>query len=167
MISSVVILVISMVLAGFIDRLGGSLFVYIQSLYAFFAPPFGAIFVLGVLFRRINGQGAMAAVFLGFGLGIVMKLYIQLDPHHVTWLEPYSMQSIVNWGFCVVVCVGVSVVTARPRGEQITDQLTFNWKKLNIFSNLGETWYTHVVLWWGVFVVGVVAMIVAFSGVFL
>ncbi len=82
MVSSVVILAISIVIAGFINRLGGSLFVYIQSLYAFFAPPFGAVFLLGVLWRRINGLGALTAVSMGFVLGIAMKLYVQFVPGH-------------------------------------------------------------------------------------
>ena len=57
MVSSVVVLIISIIMAGSIERLGGSLFIYIQSLYAFFAPPFGAVFLLGVLWRRINAPG--------------------------------------------------------------------------------------------------------------
>lgn len=167
MISSVVILIVSIVLAGFIGRLGDSLFVYIQSLYAFFAPPFGAIFLLGVLFRRINGIGAMAAVFLGFGFGIAMKVYVQIVPDHVAWIEPYSMQAIINWAFCVVVCIGVSLATAPPRPEQVTDQLTFNWTKLNIFDELGEAWYKSVVLWWLLFVVMVLGLVLMFSGLVL
>jgi SSS family solute:Na+ symporter len=167
MASSVVILIISIVIAGFINRLGGSLFVYIQSLYAFFAPPFGAVFVLGVLWRRINGPGAVVAVILGFLLGIGMKLYVQFVPDHVTWIEPYSMQGIVNWAFCVVVCITVSLLTPPPRPEQVTDQLTFNWQRLNIFSDLGERWYTSVVTWWGLFVVLILALFILFSGLFL
>ena len=127
MISAVIILVVSIVLAGFIDRISGSLFIYIQSLYAFFAPPFGAVFLLGILFRRINGPGALVAVVSGFTFGIAMKLYIQYVPDHVQWLEPYAMQGIVNWGFCVIVCVIVSLSTPAPRPEQVTDQLSFNW----------------------------------------
>ncbi len=164
MISSAVILVISIVLAGFIDRLGGSLFVYIQSLYAFFAPPFSAVFILGVLWRRINGPGAVVAVILGFLLGIAMKLYVQFVPGHWAWIEPYSMQGIVNWAFCTLVCIAVSLMTAPPRPEQITDQLTFNWRKMNIFSDLGDHWYTSVITWWSLFVLLIVALILAFSG---
>ena len=77
MASSVIVLIVSIIVAGFIDQFGGSLFIYIQSLYAFFAPPFGAVFLLGVLWRRINGPGAVAAVFAGFVFGIAMKLYVQ------------------------------------------------------------------------------------------
>ena len=164
--SSVVILVISIVLAGFISRLEGSLFVYIQSLYAFFAPPFAAIFLLGILWRRINGQGATAAVILGFTVGILMKIYVQF-PGHPAWLEPYTMQSIVNWSFCVAVCIAVSLATPKPAPEQVSDKLTFNWKKLNIFDELGAHWYSSVLLWWGLFAVIIVALMLLFSGLYL
>jgi SSS family solute:Na+ symporter len=164
--SSVVILIVSITLAGFIGKLQGSLFIYIQTLYAFFAPPFSAVFVLGILFRRINGQGATAAVILGFLLAILIKVYLLL-PGHPLWLEPYSMQGIVNFGFCTAVCIVVSLLTPRPAPEKVTDQLTFNWKKLNIFDELGTKWYNSVLLWWLLFVSIVIALVITFSGLYL
>jgi len=77
------------------------------------------------------------------------------------------MQGIVNWAFCVVVCIAVSYLTQPPRAEQITDQLTFNWQKLNILSELGDRWYTSVITWWGIFVTTILALFVLFSGLFL
>lgn len=49
---ALIILAVSIVLGGFVGKLGGSLFEYIQSLYAFFAPPFAAVFGLGILWRQ-------------------------------------------------------------------------------------------------------------------
>ncbi len=166
-VSSVIILAISIVLAGYIGRLKGSLFVYIQTLYAFFAPPFSAVFLLGILYRRINAKGAIVAVFTGFALGILMKLYVQFVPGHAIWIEPFAMQGILNWAFCTVVCVIVSWLTPPPAPEQITDQLTVSWRKLNIFSELGDRWYTSVVLWWAVFAIVILGLIVIFSGRFM
>ena len=163
-VSSVVVMVIAAVLAGFIGRLGGSLFLYIQSLYAFFAPPFAAVFLLGILLRRINGPGATTAVILGFLLGIGLKAYVQFAPSHPRWLEPFQMQAAINWAFCVIVCIVVSLLTPNPRPEQVTDQLTINWQRLNIFGQLGRRWYTSVCLWWGLFVAIVALLIVVFSG---
>jgi len=173
-ISSVVVLAIAIILGGFIGRIGGNLFVYIQTLYAFFAPPFSAVFLLGILWKRINAPGAMWAVFLGFVFGIAMKVYIQFDvairetfpavPLHPTWLEPYGNQSAINWFFCTVLCIAVSLATSPPPPEQTTDQLTFNWKKMNIFDNLGKHWYTSVITWWGLFVLAILALLVTFSG---
>lgn len=173
-VSSVVVLAIAITLGGFIGRIGGNLFVYIQTLYAFFAPPFSAVFLLGILWKRINTQGAVTAVFFGFLFGIAMKAYVQFDaalretfswlPQHPAWLEPYSNQGAINWAVCTVVCVAVSLLTAPPRPEQVTDQLTFNWQKMNIFSDLGNHWYTSVVTWWALFVLSILALLVVFSG---
>jgi SSS family solute:Na+ symporter len=165
--SSVVILVIAILLGGFIDRFKGSLFVYIQSLYAFFAPPFAAVFLLGILFRRINAQGATVAVIIGFIAGIAIKLYIQLSSSHPLWLEPFAMQAIVNWIICVIICVAVSLMTPAPGPEQVTDQLTVNWKKLNVFSELGTKWYNSVVFWWLIFAIVICGLIILFSGYYL
>ncbi len=162
--SSVAILAISIILGGFVGRIGGSLFVYIQSLYAFFAPPFSAVFLLGILWKRINAPGAITAVFLGFAFGILMKVYVQFNPIHPSWLEPYSNQSAINWAFCTVVCIVVSLLSAPPRPEQVTDQLTFNWRKMNIFHDLGNHWYTSVVTWWLLFVLLIFTLLVIFSG---
>ena len=163
MATSVVVLIVSIIMAGFIDQLSGSLFIYIQSLYAFFALPFGAVFLLGVLWRRINGPGAVTAVFTGFLFGIAMKVYVQFFDHPA-WIEPYAIQGILNWAFCVIVCTVVSLLTPRPRPEQVSDQLTVNWRKLNIFDDLGDTWYTSVVTWWALFVISIIALVVIFSG---
>ena len=164
MTTSVIILAISIVLGGFIGELGGSLFEYIQSLYAFFAPPFAAVFVLGILWRRINGAGALTTVILGFILGIAIKIYLNLATEPVAWLGPYANQASINWFFCLIVCISVSLLTSPPRPEQVTDQLTFNWRRMNIFDGLGDRWYTSVVTWWGLFVVTILTLFFLFSG---
>jgi SSS family solute:Na+ symporter len=164
--SSVVILVLAIILAGFIGQLEGSLFVYVQTLYAFFAAPFAAIFLLGILFRRINGQGATAAVIVGFAFGAALKIYVEL-PGHVVWLEPFGMQAIFTWLVSMLTCVVGSLLTSRPSPEKVSDQVTFNWRKLNIFEDLGSRWYTHVVLWWGLFCVIIVLLMLVFSGAYL
>ena len=162
-VTSVIVLLVAIVLAGFIGQLGESLFVYIQTLYAFFAPPFSAVFLLGILWRRINAAGATAAVFSGFLLGIAIKAYVALFAHPY-WIEPYANQAALNWTFCMLVCVAVSLLTRPPTAEQVTDQLVFNWRKLNVFDNLGSRWYTSVVTWWLLFVATILTLVLIFSG---
>ncbi|MBN1292768.1 MAG: sodium/solute symporter [Candidatus Latescibacteria bacterium] len=161
---SVTVLIIAIGLAGMIGKLGASLFVYIQTLYAFFAPPFAAIFLLGIFWRRINSTGATAAVLLGFTLYIAMKLYVFLIPSHPVWIEPYGIQGAVTWSFCMIICIVFSLATKPPPEDRVTDLLVFNWEKLNIFSDLGTKWYNSVVLWWGLFALLVIMLIVTFSG---
>jgi len=167
--STVIILMISILLAGWVKNTNRPLFVYIQELYAFFAPPFSAVFLLGILSRRINARGAIAAVVFGFLFGIALKVYIGWAdvPEWLFWIRPFAMQGIINWAVCSILCVVVSLLTGRPRPEQVTNQLAFNWRRLNIFGELGTRWYNHVALWWALFVVLVVALSLAFSGLWL
>ena len=169
--SSTVVLLVAIVLGGFIGQLGGSLFEYIQSLYAFFAPPFAALFLLGILWKRINTTGATMTVVLGFLFGVGVKLYIQLAssypqelPEHPAWLEPYANQAAINWLLCVVICIVGSLFTRPPRPEQITDQVTLNWKRLAVLEKLGTRWYTSVLTWWALFVAAILTVMLVFSG---
>jgi len=164
--ATVFFLVISILLGCVINTIGSGLFVYIQELYAFFAPPFAAVFLLGILFKRINGIGASVAVVAGFTFGILMKVYVQLAANPIAVVEPFGNQALFNWVFCVVVCVAVSLATAAPKPEQVTDTLTINWRHLNIFSGLGDRWYNSVIFWWGGFAIIVFTLIIYFSGLF-
>lgn len=167
--ASAILLLVAILLGGMIGLLQQSLFVYIQTLLAFFAPPFAAVFLLGILFRRINSKGATAAVFSGFIFGILIKMYLVFWPdlfgaeaHKL--ISPFSNQAVIHWIFCVIVCVVVSLVTAPPDPEKVSDALTINWKKLNIFTELGDKWYQSVILWWGLFAVLILILIIIFSG---
>lgn len=165
---SVIVLTVAIVFGRFISFFEGSLFVYIQSLYAFFAPPFAAVFLLGILWKRINGAGALTAVILGFVFGIGMKVYVTIIPAasswHPAWLDPYSNQAAMNWVLCMVTCIAISLLTPRPAPERITDDVTVNWSKLNLFDDLGNHWYSSVVTWWLLFVLMVVGLLLTFSG---
>ena len=54
-------------------------------------------------------------------------------------------------------------MTAPPRPEQVTDDLTLNWRKMNIGGDLGNRWYNSVTLWWGLSVVLMIMFIFLFG----
>ena len=163
---SVVVMLIAIVLARYIERMGDGLFVYIQTMYAFFAPPFAAIFLFGIISRRINAAGATVAVFGGFAFGILLKLYVNLVPGHYTWLDPYTMQATVNWAFCALACIVVSYGTAPPPPEKITDQLTMNFRRINIAADLGGPFYRNVLFYWLIFIGCIIGLVILLSGNF-
>ncbi|XP_071957121.1 sodium/glucose cotransporter 4-like [Antedon mediterranea] len=49
---------------------GGQLFVYIQSLQSYFAPPIFTAFVMGVLWHRTNEKGAFWGLVIGIAMGV-------------------------------------------------------------------------------------------------
>jgi len=187
-VTTIIVLIMSIVLGIFIDRLKGQVFLYIQTLYAFFAAPFAAIFLLGLLWRRINNAGAVVAVFSGFGLGLSMKAYVALfgvfselslhpqgwyehfaslfftyAPSPPGWLSSFGNQALITWTFCAILCVVVSLLT--PAQENLDSSVFCNWKELHLGQGLGTRWYNHVVFWWGLWVAIICSLIYLFTGV--
>ncbi len=168
---TVIVLVVSIVMGIYISSLKASLFVYIQELFTYFAPPFSALFLLGTLWRRINGIGALTTAIVGLLFGLAMKVWLNLYvPEAGTslanlhaFLGPYANQGAVNWAFCMILCSVVSLLTPPPRPEQVTDELTFNWRAMDFGSGLGDHWYSSVTLWWGLSVVLMCLLAIVFS----
>ncbi len=168
MISTTVILVLSMVMAVFIKHFEGSLFIYIQLLYAFFAAPFSAIFVLGILSRRVNGYGALWAIGVGFTVSVLLKILYNAQapgtlPGIVELFRPFVMQASIVWAAAALTCATASRLRPPPTAEKVSDQLTLNFHKLNIFDNLGDSWRSNIVFWWALFFLIVVGLMVSFS----
>lgn len=101
---------------------GWFLFVIIQDVFAYIAPPFAVIFTLGILWKRANGKAALATVLAGFPFSIILQKYI--FPHLFS-LRPYDSylhRALISWAFCMVVMITVSLSTeppARKRTEGI------------------------------------------------
>ena len=55
---------------------GGGLYVYLQSVQGYLAPPITAVFLIGLFWSRINARGAVWALAGGFILGM-LKLICQ------------------------------------------------------------------------------------------
>jgi SSS family solute:Na+ symporter len=166
--TSSVIIVVSIIIAWMISTMKIGLFMYVQNLYSFFAPPFAAVFLLGILFKRINAKGATVAIFAGFIFAISLKLYLRYQPDLFgktvyDILYSFNNQAFFIWLFCVITCTIVSLITQPPKPQQVTDELAMNWRKMNIFSQLGDKWYTSVILWWGIFAACIISLVITFS----
>ena len=141
-----IILVGSILLGIAISNMQVSLFVYVQSAFTFFAPPFSAIFLLAAFWKRVDGTAALITVLAGFAFGIGVKILVEAGMAH-PFLEPYANQGAVNWAICMVLCTVLSLFTPDPRPEQVTDDLTFNWQKINMLEGAGGVWYKSVSFW--------------------
>ncbi len=160
-ISSIIILIISIALALVIQSLQGvSLFVYIQTLFTYFAPPFSAIFLLGILWKRINAKGATIAVFAGFAFRMILG-FVDIP---FKWLQAYEMQAIFTWAFSMIICIVFSLLTPAPPAEKVKASLVLDFKKLNLRTVVAKKWYQTVFFWWGLYVLLLLALFVIFSG---
>ena len=110
--------------------ISGQLYQYLQSVQAYISPPIAAVFLLGVLWRRVNAAGAMAALIGGFILG-VGRLIAELNRDGLTgWMHTYATINFLHFAvvlfvICVAILIGVSLVTAPPPPEKV-EGITFD-----------------------------------------
>jgi len=157
-----IVLILSMAMAPFIEKLGQGVFYYIQNLFAYFAPPFAAVFLVGILWKRANARAATLTI----PAGIVFSLFLEFVVFEY-WIlvgTAFLLRALYSWIFCVFLLVVVSLATPPPPPEKITDDVTVNWRTLASFKNLGSPWYRNLAFWWLVFAVGIIACYLCFSG---
>jgi SSS family solute:Na+ symporter len=108
------------------QNISGVLYEYLQSVQSYIAPPITAVFLLGIFFKRVNSQGAIATLLTGLFLAI-LRLVLELNK---ATLEPSSILhqfgtmnflTFACWFFlfCVALCVVVSLLTPAPSVEKI------------------------------------------------
>ena len=111
--SGTVILLLGIAIALIYSTQKDPLFVQVQRVFFFIAPPFAVIFTLGLLWRRANAAAAVATVALGFPFSAFLTLYA--FPHWA-FLKPYNTYqhpALVAWVFCMGVMIATSLVD-RP-----------------------------------------------------
>ncbi|GFR76873.1 sodium/glucose cotransporter 4, partial [Elysia marginata] len=113
---------------------GGQLFMYIQAVTGYIAPPISAIFILAVTVPRINEKGAFWGVVCGQIVGIT-RLVLDFvypkppcgeDDDRPTFVSKvhFTYFSVVVFGITAVVALVVSFLTKPQEGEEI-ENLTF------------------------------------------
>ncbi len=108
----------------FMKYISGELYHYIQSVQAYIAPPIAAVFLLGLFFKRINARGAMAALVGGFLLGMGRLIAEILKENLSGLLYAFANLNFLHFCIflfllCIVVMVGVSLLTPAPLYEKI------------------------------------------------
>lgn len=127
-----VIVLLGMLWIPIMQKIGGGvLYQYLQSVQAYIAPPITAVFLLGILWKRINAKGAIATLLFGL-LMATIRIIAEL-----TYLDngqlaegatgPLASFAAINFAHmaiymfvaCVVVCSVVSLATEKPSLERI------------------------------------------------
>lgn len=104
--------------------ISGQIYQYLQSVQAYISPPIAAIFLIGVLSRRMNSQGAIAALITGFVLGIA-RLILELTRDSLNGIfYQYAAINFLHFAFllflvCTLVLVIVSYFTSAPSAQKI------------------------------------------------
>jgi SSS family solute:Na+ symporter len=160
--ASVVTVVLGILIAIWLSAFGGGVFQYIQTLNAFFAPPFAAIFVLGLLTRRANATGALLAIIGGFTIGVLLKVAGTLLPMP-GWFYPFANQAAITWVSSMLLCMAGSSLPRRSSAPLPAAAVTLWDSAALLREGLGDVWYKNTVLWSVGFVVAIIGVMFYFS----
>jgi SSS family solute:Na+ symporter len=109
--------------------ISSQLYIYLQSVQAYIAPPIAACFLLGLFFRRLNGAGAITSLVTGFVLG-ALRLGLELAngtaktglPDGIwAWIAEINFLhfAVLLFAISTTVLVTVSLLTPAPAPAQI------------------------------------------------
>src|SRR5450755_2695863 len=130
-----VMVVLGLAWVPFIHLISSQLYIYLQSVQGYISPPIAACFVLGILWPRLNSQGAITSLLVGFVMGaarFVFELMDRAAGGHA--FDNAFLRGLVDMNFlhysilmfviCCAVLIGVSLVTPAPERKKLAG-LTF------------------------------------------
>lgn len=92
---------------------GIPLFVKVQNVFFFIAPPFSVIFCAGLLWRKATTRGALITIFTGFLFSWAFEHFIKGQQ------GVYLHRAFFDWCFCVVMMFIASSFSPAPPLEKV------------------------------------------------
>ncbi|CAF3660178.1 unnamed protein product [Adineta steineri] len=112
-----------------IQMQGSELYIYMQQVIGFLAPPIACIYILAVLWTRTNEQGAFAGLMVGFVFGVI-RMVLEFSKHGPLCGEidkrfwfirniNFMYYALFLFWLTFFTCVIVSLCTPPPTKEQL------------------------------------------------
>ena len=154
------------------------LYDYLQGVQGYLAPPIFTVFVFGIFNRRLNSKGCLAALIVGFVLGVFrLAVDTPVSLHLAGFADGYAPGSflwIINnlyfqyysvfiFVVSVVVMFVVSYATAPPTAEQVAG-LTYGTVAAEDRAQSRSSWNRRDVIASGVVLLLILAAYLYFRG---
>ena len=154
------------------------LYDYLQGVQGYLAPPIFTVFVFGIFNRRLNAKGCLAALIIGFALGVFrlavdtpVSLHLSgfadgYAPGSFLWIVNnlyFQYYSLLIFVVSVVVMVVVSYATAPPSTEQLAG-LTYGTVTAEDRAQSRGSWNRRDVIGSGVVLLLILAAYLYFRG---
>src|SRR4051812_13158641 len=126
--STIVLVGLGLAWIPFMKYISPQIYIYLQSVQAYIAPPIAACFLFGILSKRLTGQAAVVTLLSGFVFG-ALRLGLELGKRHLApggllaWYAGINFLHFAALLFVVstIILVGVSLATAAPSDAQVAD----------------------------------------------
>ena len=119
-IATTLVVLLGIIWIPIMDKIGGGvLYQYLQSVQSYIAPPIAAVFVLGILWKRVNAQAAIATLFSGLVVA-ALRIVAEIGKESLSGLAytfatiNFAHMAIFMFLFSVVICIGTSLLTMAP-----------------------------------------------------
>ncbi len=128
-----IIVVLGIVWIPIMERIGGGvMYQYLQNVQSYIAPPVTAVFLLGIIWKRVNAQAAISTLIAGLVLLVLRlssEIYYQADISagavHDNLMYGFATinfahMAIFMFLFSVALCISVSLATNPPDYKRIS-----------------------------------------------
>ncbi len=147
-IATLALVVLGLIWIPLLKVIEGGLFQQLQSIQAYISPPIAAVFLLGILFKRLNSTGATYALLTGALLGtgrLVLEIWnnsikkasgtdIGLQGFAGAFAEfNFLYFALLLFVICSVVLIGVSLMTEKPDADKVA-AVTYSKGSLKVTS---------------------------------
>ena len=126
--ATVVIVVLGIAWIPIMEKIGGGvMYQYLQNVQAYIAPPVTTVFLLGIIWKRVNAQASIVTLFSGLFL-LILRLGSEIATNEGLIQSGFlfefasinfSYMAIWMFLFSVFLCVTVSLLTAEPDYKHI------------------------------------------------
>jgi SSS family solute:Na+ symporter len=149
--STFIILVIASIWAPFILLFGDGLFVYIQDMAAYFAPPISVIFLFAIFWRKTTAKAANTTLISGLLFGLLLKISGSFLPESITDITtPFLNRALINWLFCTILTVVISLFGKQKPGTAPEIIWKPSYSRLPAETALKHRGWQTFIIWWGV-----------------
>jgi len=127
-----IIVVLGIIWIPIMEKIGGGvMYQYLQNVQSYIAPPVTAVFLLGILWKRVNSTAAITTLFFGLILLVLRlgtEIYFQPEIASGSVVPGFlfafakvnfSVMAIYMFFFSVILCVSVSLMTSEPDYQKI------------------------------------------------
>ena len=127
-----IIVVLGIIWIPIMEKIGGGvMYQYLQNVQSYIAPPVTAVFLLGILWKRVNSTAAITTLFFGLILLVLRlgtEIYFQPEIANGSIVPGFlfafakvnfSVMAIYMFFFSVILCVSVSLMTSEPDYQKI------------------------------------------------
>ena len=131
-IATAVIVILGIIWIPIMEKIGGGvMYQYLQNVQSYIAPPVAAVFLLGILWKRVNSKAAITTLMAGLILLILRlgsEIYFQPEISSNQIVDGvmfvfatinFSHMAILMFVFSILLCIVVTLSTEEPNYNDI------------------------------------------------